>query len=400
MGPAPPLPSNPNRLSKSVIYWDHNATSPLRVKVKDAMVDALERYHANASSAHSAGLECRMAIERSRRTLADVLKCDISELVFTSSASESNLMSIWGLWLSRTEGHPERRQIITSPLEHNSVYENLMFLKNRFGAEVIFAPLTDAGTIDVAALETLMDPEKVAFVTTIGAHNEVGIVQPWQEIAALSEAKGIPFHVDLVQCFIRESLDLGKSKVSAVTLCFHKSGGPKGVGLLYIRNKTKLEPLVRGGGQEKARRAGTENITAIVGAGALAEEAASLQTIFDSDIRRVRDFFEDGLRKLDKGIKIVGEKAKRIPNTTYATFERMKSDVTMMQCDLEGICVSTGSACSSGLPKPSRALLSLGFSEAEALTGVRFSLGPSNSLEEAEKVLKVLSVALSKRKAA
>jgi len=365
------------------------------------MVDALDRYHANASSSHSLGQECRHAIDSSRKVMADLIGVDPSELVFTASASESNLMALWGLWLARTKENPSRRKIITSPIEHNSVYENILFLKETFDAEVVYAPLLETGELDLRAFrELIQNPDEVALVSMIGAHNEVGIIQPWQEIADECAAVGVPYHVDLVQCFIREPLKLGQSKVSAVTLCFHKAGGPKGVGVLYINKKTRMEFLVRGGSQEKKRRAGTENILAIVGAGALAEEAPVLQVDFEDSVRRVRDFFEAEMKTRRFPIRIVGEKAKRIPNTSYVLFDGIRSDALMMALDLSSICVSTGSACSSGIPTPSRSILKLGYTEAEALSGVRFSLGPQNTRDEALQVLEVLGAALSKKKAA
>lgn len=365
------------------------------------MVEALDRYHANASSTHSLGQECRYAVEESRRVLANVLEADPTELVFTASASESNLMALWGLWLARTKQDPRRRTIITSPLEHNSVYENILFLKDTFDARVVYAPLNEKGEIDQNAFRDLIkNPDEIAFVSMIGAHNEVGIVQPWQDLAEECFQAGIPFHVDLVQCFLREPLKLRESKASAVTLCFHKAGGPKGVGLLYIRNKTQMEPLIRGGSQEKKRRAGTENVVAIVGAGALAEEASILQVDYEDSVRKTRDFFEAEMKSRRFPVRIVGENTRRIPNTSYVLFDGLRSDVLMMQLDLSEICVSSGSACSSGIPTPSRALLKLGYSEAEALSGLRFSLGPQNTRDEALKVLEVLGVALSKKKVA
>jgi len=381
------------------IYWDHNATSPLRPKVKLKMIEALDSYHANASSSHALGQQCRYALEETRKSFADFLHCEPSELVFTASASESNLLALWGLWLSRHKEDPKRRKIITSPIEHASVYENLLFLKEKFGAEILFAPLRSNGEIDVPAFEKMLNDE-IAFCSIIGAHNETGILQPWKELAEACHAQKIPFHVDLVQCFVREPLHLKDSKASTVTLCFHKAGGPKGSGLLYVRQKTLLEPVVRGGGQEKQRRAGTENICTIVAAGALIDEASWIQKKLQMDVRAVRDYFETELKRKAPHIRIVGGEAARIANTSYVLFENFKADALMMLLDLDGICVSTGSACSSGIPKASRTIMGLGFSEAEALTGIRFSLGPDNTREEADKILHVLELALSKKKVA
>jgi cysteine desulfurase len=216
-------------------------------------------------------------------------------------------------------------------------------------------------------------------------------------MAEMCAARQIPFHVDLVQCLMRQPLNLSQSKVSLATLCFHKSGGPKGVGLLYWRSQLPLESVIRGGSQEKKRRAGTENIVAIMGAGALVEEASTLYSAYEKDIRPVRDFFETEL--LSRGIpaQIVGAGAKRLPNTSYIIFDGSKSDVTLMKLDMAGICASSGAACSSGMVIPSRALLNLGYSEAEATSAVRFSLGQGNSKAEAEKVLETLQKSFSRK---
>jgi cysteine desulfurase len=380
-----------------MIYWDHNSTSPLRPRVKERMIEAIESYHANASSAHTLGQKCRVAIENVRKNLADVLVVDPSEIVFTASATESNLMSLWGLWFSRSKANPKHKKILTSSIEHNSVYENIMFLKERFGAEVELLPVSKSGIVDLTVLEEKLKDPSIAFVSCIGAHNELGVIQPWEQMAEMCAARQIPFHVDLVQCLMRQPLNLSQSKVSLATLCFHKSGGPKGVGLLYWRSQLPLESVIRGGSQEKKRRAGTENIVAIMGAGALVEEASTLYSAYEKEIRPVRDFFETEL--LNRGIpaQIVGAAAKRLPNTSYVIFDGSKSDVTLMKLDMAGICASSGAACSSGMVIPSRALLNLGYSETEATSAVRFSLGQGNSKAEAEKVLETLQKSFSRK---
>ncbi len=383
----------------SVVYWDHNATSPLRPFVKERMIEAFDRYCANASSAHSMGQTCRAALESARQTLADLLHIQPSELIFTGSATESNLMTLWGLWMSRTKESPRRKTIISSPLEHSSVYENLKFFAEEFGANVVLAPVDEQGQIKVSEFEALLkNPDEIAFCTIIGAQNEIGVIQPWQKLAALCDAKGIPFHVDLVQFLAREPLNLTESKASCVTLCFHKAGGPKGVGLLYQRTGVTMAPLIRGGAQERQRRAGTENLHAIMGAGALAEEVKSLVPLFQDKVRKVRDYFESKLKSMDSRIKIVGEKAPRITNTCFAVFPGNIAAELIMQLDLKNICVSSGSACSSGMPKPSKTLLHLGFSEKDAMAGLRFSMGAEVTSEEADRVLAALEEILLKKK--
>jgi cysteine desulfurase len=207
---------------------------------------------------------------------------------------------------------------------------------------------------------------------------------------------GIPFHTDLVQCVGRNHFQLNKQPVSTATLSFHKVGGPKGVGLLYIRPGTCLQSVLRGGGQERKRRAGTENVLAICGAEALVEECRSLEKIFEENIKPLRNQFESELKKVHPKISVVGERAERLPNTSFIIFPGMKSDRLLMSLDFKGICLSSGSACSSGLVIPSRSLLALGYSEADAMSAIRFSLGAETPREEIPQVVAAVQASVLK----
>ncbi|MDB5037005.1 MAG: hypothetical protein JWQ35_533 [Bacteriovoracaceae bacterium] len=383
-------------MSSKPIYWDHNATAPLRRRVKERMLEAFELYEGNPNSSHTLGQASRAAIEKSRRTLAATFGCQPGEIIFAASATESNLIALWGLWMERTRIKPEHKKILVSPLEHSSVHENILFLSEKFGAEIVWMPLGSQGLLDLEKIEKLLKTDDFAFCTTIGAHNETGLIQPWTELAQLAKEAKVPCHVDLVQCVGRLPFNLHESQISTAALAFHKVGGPKGISMVYVRDRTKIESIIRGGSQEKKRRAGTENIAAIVGAEALAEDVRDLEKVFDQKVRTLRDRFEKELKKKIPEIMIVSEKSPRLPNTSYIIFPGTKSDALLMSLDFKGICVSSGSACSSGIVLPSRALLELGYSEAEAKAAVRFSLGAENSEEEIMEVVNAVQTSVLK----
>ena len=382
-----------------MIYWDHNATSPLRPIVKAKMIEALDAFPANSSSGHSLGQASRQAIENARQSLARALGTDAGELIFTASATEANLMALWGLWWGACQGNSKAKKILVSPLEHSAIYENAKWLSDKCQTEVVYTPLDKKGLVDLQKLEELLAKKEWALCSVVAAHNETGVLQPWIEISKLCQKYGVPFHTDLVQYFGRYELALKSSGVTAATVAFHKCGGPKGIGVLYMRNGVPFEPLVRGGGQEKKRRAGTSNVSAIVGAGAIADEVPELIRLYSNEVKQIRDHFEKELLSRCSSshlatVQIVGADVPRLPNTTYALFEGVKSDALMMGLDVLGICTSTGSACSSGLVLPSRALLQLGYSDQQALSGLRFSLGTQSTMAEAKTVLEALETAL------
>jgi cysteine desulfurase len=379
-----------------MIYWDHNSTSPLRRRVKERMLEAFELYGANPNSSHSLGQTSRAAIEKARRTLAAKFGCLPSEIVFTASATESNMSALWGLWFERTRDQPMRRKILLSPLEHSSVSENILFLKEKFGAEPEIMPLNERGLIDLEKIESLLSKNDYAFCSLAAAHNETGGLQPWTELAGLCKEKGVPFHSDLVQCVARLPFQLHTDGLTTATLAFHKVGGPKGVAALFIREKAKIEPIIRGGSQEKKRRAGTENIAAIVGAEALVEDCRELEKTFLAHTQAIRDQFENEIQSRLSDISIVAHSNPRLPNTSYIVFRRVKSDALLMSLDMKGICVSSGSACSSGVILASRALMNLGYSEQEALSAIRFSLGAESSFEEIPAVVEAVESSYSK----
>ncbi|MBN8554464.1 MAG: cysteine desulfurase [Deltaproteobacteria bacterium] len=379
-----------------MIYWDYNSTSPLRKRVKEKMASALDAQYANPNSSHSLGQSARHAIEKARRTLAKSMGCEPGELIFSASATESNLMALWGHWMLRSQQNPEFKKILASPIEHSSVHENLLCLQEKFGAQIVFTPLDKDGLVDLEKCEKLLSEGGYAFCTVMGAHNETGVIQPWQKLSEICKNAKVPYHSDLVQCFGRIPFKISESQISTGTISFHKAGGPKGVSVLYIRKGVQIEPVIRGGAQEKKRRAGTENILAIIGAEALAEEIEELNGVFSTSVKLARDRLEKEILASIPSAKIVGKNAPRIPNTSYIIFPGIKADAMVMNLDLQGACVGTGSACASGMVLPSRTLLQLGYSETDALGAIRFSFGPENLVEEVVRMTPLIQTAVSK----
>lgn len=383
-----------------MIYWDHNATSPLRPRVKARMVEALELEAANPNSSHTMGQTARNYIEQARRTIASTLGAKPQELVIGASATECNLMALYGLFLARNKADSCCKKILVSPIEHSSVHENVKILGERLGAEIVFLKTDQNGVVDLNELQELVKDSSVALVSVMGAHNETGVLQPWREISKICATAKIPYHCDLVQYFGRFAIELDASGVTTATVSFHKAGGPKGVSVLYIRTGTQFESLICGGGQEKKRRAGTENLLAILGAEAICQEVDELKRIHETQIKSLRDHLEIELKKRIPTIEIVGQKVARLLNTSFIIFRGIKSDALMMNLDINGCCVGTGSACGSGMLLPSRTLLALGYSKDDALSAIRFSFGPTNTLDEVNQMIPAIEKAVKKVAAA
>ncbi len=383
-----------------MIYVDHNATSPLTPAVKKAMSEALEMTLANPNSPHRMGQESRASVEESRETIAKALGCDIGEIIFTASASEANFLALMGLWFARRKENSSRSTIYVSPMEHSSVYENLNFMAECLDAKIEKIPLTSKGSLDLAAFKKTLEKSKsdVALVTAMGAHNETGIVQPWEKLAEICGKFQIPFHTDLLQCLGRRPFSLKAPGLSTASFGFHKIGGPKGVGVLVVRTGVAFTPVLRGGAQEKKRRAGTENILGIVGAAAAVREIETLRKSYENHVQPLRNKLEKLILDMCPNAKVVGkdEGLDRLPNTSFVVLSNARSDAVLMHLDVNGVCASSGSACASGMVLPSKALLALGYPESDATCAVRFSLAPSNTEAEIQNVAKLIREGVSR----
>lgn len=360
----------------------------------------MERYAGNPSSTHAWGQDARAYVESVRKKCAETLGVKPSELIFCSSATEANFMILWGHWLSHRQKSPlGTKKILGSSLEHSSIVKNIQCLQDCEKVEFVELPLKSSGELDLTATEELLKKDKFWLCSLYAACNESGILYPWRELAQLCSKYQTPFHSDMVQLLGRQSFSLKEAPVTSATFAFHKSGGLKGIGLLYISPQAPWLPILCGGGQEKKRRSGTENILGIASVEAIFEELPDLVELYQTEVKKVRDEFESRLKQEIPQLKVVGASAPRLPNTSYCIFPGVSSDIMLMSLDVRGIAASAGSACSSGLSVESHSLVKLGYSSEEARSAIRFSLGESSSLDQITQVIEAIKATYERVKA-
>lgn len=373
------------------IYLDNNATTPLAPEVKKTMI-ALMEFYGNPSSVYAAGKEARAAVEAARRSLALLINSTARRISFTGGGSEANNLALKG---SAFAGGRSRNHIVTSMIEHPSVLNTCRWLEKN-GFRVTYLPVNRTGQVDPASLESAIT-DKTCLVSIMMANNETGSLQPVSELAPIVHKKRALFHVDAVQAAGKISLDVEELGVDLLSLSGHKFNGPKGIGILYIRKGIEMDPLVSGGHQEHGLRAGTENVMGIVGTGVAAELA--LEHLGEmSAVSKLRDRLEKGVLKLVSGAKVIGHTEERLPNTLCCTLPGIRGESLVYALDREGIAISSGSACRSGLVEPSHVLLAMGLSEEEAHCTVRFSLGIFNTREDIDRTLSALNKVIHQSK--
>jgi cysteine desulfurase len=352
-------------------YFDWNATAPLRPEAKAAVAAALE-VTGNPSSVHAAGRAARRLVEEARERVAALAGVTPREVVFTSGGTEANALA-----LSPTLGET----LLVSAIEHPSVR-----IGGRFTA-VEHVPVTGAGVVDLAALDGLLKGRNRPLVSLMLANNETGVIQPVAEAAALVHAAGGLLHVDAVQGPGRISCDFKALGADLMTLSSHKIGGPQGTGALIVRDGLAVEALIKGGGQERGSRAGTENVAGIAGFGAATETVRLGWTAEAARMAALRDELEAGIRAVAPKAVVFGAEASRLPNTTLFTVPGMKAETAVIAFDLEGVAVSSGAACSSGKVAPSHVLAAMGFDPDLARGAIRVSLGYATSSEHVGAIL-------------
>lgn len=371
---------------------DYNATTPLHPKVREAMDPYLYEIWGNPSSPHEFGRGAKSAVEEAReRVRALVGAKDASEIVFTSGGTESNNLAIKGIaHAMRSRGD----HIITSAIEHHSVLRACQFLEAE-GYQVTSVPVDEHGRVDLNALaEAITD--RTILITIMWANNEVGTVQPVEEIGKIARKRGVIFHTDAVQAAGKLPISVEDARLDLVSIAAHKFYGPKGVGALYIRKETNLSSLHHGGPHERGVRAGTENVPGIVGLGSAAEHA---QAELEGEIKGLsglRDQLGEAIFKDLDGVRLNGHPTDRLCNTLNVSFDGADAFDLLVGLDLEGIAVSSGSACTSGNLEPSHVLEAMGLPRPAVLSSIRFSLGRNNTPEEIEHVARIL-VPLVKR---
>jgi cysteine desulfurase len=367
------------------VYFDHNATTPVDREVLEAMLPYFSTEYGNASSIHSFGQGSRAAVERARGSVAALLGAKPSEIVFTSGGTESDNLAIFGV----VEGAPgARKHIITTQIEHSAALNSCQALAKR-GIDVTFLAVNRDGVLDAAEVKRALRPETV-LITIMHANNEIGTLQPMEEIGRMAAEADVWFHADAVQSAGKIPLDVEKLGVDLISISAHKFYGPKGVGALYVRTGTKLEPVFHGGHHERDRRPGTENVPGIVGLGRAAELAMEKLSEDAARVARLRDRFEQGILAAVPDARVNGAGAARVPNTSNISFPEVASESLLIALDLKGMACSSGSACSSGAVTPSHVLTAIGLCAADARASLRFSLGRHTTEADVDYALAIL----------
>ena len=366
-------------------YFDHNATTPIDPQVLDAMMPALREVSGNASSIHSFGQHARLLVESARLQVAEFLRCEPKEVVFTSGGTESDNLAILGAVRAAADG---RKHVVTTAIEHPAVLQTCRQLE-REGVSVDYVAVGPSGVVDVADVRAALRPETV-LVSVMHANNELGTVQPVAEIAEAAHAVGALMHADAVQSAGKLNIDVDALGVDLLTISGHKIYGPKGVGALYVRNGVEIENVQLGGRQERARRPGTENVPGIVGLGAACELA--LQRLPEESVRqaKLRDRLEQAVLSQIPDTWVNAGDSPRTPNTTNIGFAGIEGEPLLISLDLKGFAVSSGAACSSGAVEPSHVLLAIGLTREQARSCLRLSIGCGAAEEDIDRFLAVL----------
>jgi len=364
------------------IYLDHNATTPVRPEVKERMLPFFGELFGNPSSAHSFGQEVKVQFEEARQRIADQLGASPAQIVFTSGGTESDNYAIKGTAFAAGKGH-----IITALTEHPAVLQTVSWLAKK-GFEASYVQVDSSGVVDPDDVKKALRPDTI-LVSIMHLNNEIGTVQPVEEIAAITKEAGVYFHTDAVQSFGKLPTKVNDLGVDLLSVAAHKIYGPKGVGALYIRKGTRIDPLIIGGAQEKRRRSGTENIAGIVGFGeAIVSAEAEREGVFKR-LTLLREKLVTGLTENIPEIIINGDPFKTFPSTVSASVSHVEGESLLLSLDMEGIAVSTGSACSSGSLEPSHVLVSMGIETVLAQGTLRFSMGRGTTEAEIDYLLEV-----------
>ena len=381
------------KLVKKLCYFDNNATTRIAPEVVEEMLPFLREMWGNPSSAYGFGSQVGKHIDRARERVAALIHADPKEVVFTSCGTESNNAAIH----SALTTHPEKRHVVTTAVEHSANIKYCEYLRKR-GCEVTFLPVESDGSLDLHLLDNSIRPD-TAIVSVMWANNETGVLFPIEEAAAICQSKGVLFHTDAVQAAGKIKIDVKSLGVDYLSLSAHKLHAPKGIGLLYVRRKSKFQPYLIGGHQERGRRGGTENVAGIVAFGKAAELALEHLDDENTRVRAMRDRMEKAiLAEIPNAIRN-GGKEPRLPNTSNVAFDGVEAEAILMQLDRLGICASSGSACTTGSLEPSHVLTAMGVHPMRARGSVRLSLGIYNDDSEVDYLLKHLPGIVSELRA-
>ena len=381
------------------IYFDHAATTPMSQPAIDALNQQISRI-GNASSLHTQGRSVRREVEEAREAIARIAGCGPSEMIFTGAGTEANNLAIKGFYWKRVHEDPARTVIVISAFEHHAVLDPVEWLESHEGAHIIQVPIRADGVIDLEALKDIVEQNrsKIALIAVMHSNNEVGTIQPIREVVEI--AGDIPVHTDAVQSFGKVDFNFDELGVTSATISAHKVGGPLGVAALILERGIDITPILHGGGQERDIRSGTLNAPSIVSFAAAAEDAGTNRDSRYVAIRELRRYLIDSLRRVLPDIRVNGDVEPSLPGIANITFPGTESDGLLLLLDAEGVASSTGSACSAGVPQASHVLLSMGISERDARSSLRFSLGASNTRAEIDHLTSVIESVVERARAA
>jgi cysteine desulfurase len=367
------------------IYLDYNATTPVRAEVLEAMLPYFKDKFGNASSIHGFGRDAKVALEEAREKVAEIIGASSNEIFFASGGTESDNLAVKGIvFANRKKG----KHIITSKIEHHAILESCKFLEKE-GFEVTYLPVDSRGLVDPEDLNKAIRND-TTLVSIMYANNEMGIIQPIEELSKIAKEKGIYFHTDAVQAIGKIPIDVQKLGVDMLSMSGHKIYGPKGVGAIYIRKGVRITPLSHGGHHERSRRAGTENLPAIVGFAKALELVVGEMENQNKHLKNLTEVFYKKLVESIPDVILNGDFNRRIPNTLNLSFKGVEGESVILSLDMKEVAVASGSACTSGTLEPSHVLSAMGVDPAIAQGAIRFSFGRDNTTEDVEYVAGVL----------
>ncbi|MCA9979218.1 MAG: cysteine desulfurase [Anaerolineales bacterium] len=381
-------------MTGQTIYLDHSATTPVDERVVAAMLPYWTEYYGNPSSGHAFGRAAQLGLSRARRTVAELLGAQPSEILFTGCGSESDNLALRGvMW--PTGGH-----LITSVIEHEAVKTTAVQLRDQFGMSVTFVGVDEHGRVDPAEIAAAIRPD-TRLISIMAANNEIGTIQPILQIGELARAHGVLFHTDAIQAAVSFDWNLADMPIDLLSLAPHKFYGPKGVGLLYVRQNLTLLPTLTGGGQENGRRAGTVNVPFAVGAARALEIALAQRAEDVAHYTTLRDHLIEGLLSAfaPEQCRLTGHATQRLPHHASFAFNGVHGNDLLMHLDMIGVAGSSGSACATGNPEPSSTLVALGLGESWTRGGLRLTVGRQNGLADVAHVVAELPSALQKLQA-
>jgi len=374
-----------------IIYLDSAATTKTSPEVLDSMLPYLKDSFGNPSSIYSIARESKRAIEKAREQVADALNCNINEIYFTSGGTESDNWAIKGIAFANEK---KGKHIITTSIEHHAVLHTCEYLE-KYGFKITYLPVKSNGIIDIETLKKEIRDDTI-LISVMFANNEIGSIQPIKEIGDLAKEKDIYFHTDAVQAIGKIPIDVEELHIDLLSLSAHKFHGPKGVGVLYLRNGVNISEMLHGGGQEKKKRAGTENVAGIVGLGEAIHLATKKVEKRNKKIIKLREYLIDEILERIPDTILNGDREKRLPGNVNVCFKYIEGESILLMLDIKKICASSGSACTSGSLEPSHVLLALGLKHELAHGSLRLTLSEHTTKEEIDYVLEVLPIIVDK----